>query len=39
MRQFEAAVDTPPRPRAGGARLNLLSERLWSRETTDELWL
>lgn len=38
VRQFHAAVTLPPR-RGGGGRPNLLSQRLWEREFTDELWL
>lgn len=42
VRQFYEQVSAEPAlaPRAGTAsRLNLLSQRLWAGETTDELWL
>ncbi len=40
MRQFYEQVQLPAN-RGGGAgqRPNTLSQRLWSREVTDELWL
>lgn len=40
VRQFYEQVQLPA-SRGGGAgqRPNILSQRLWSREVTDELWL
>lgn len=44
VRQFYEQVSEPALGRGAGPaarreRLNLLSQRLWARETTDELWL